>query len=467
MKGIPMNQNLLKSCLVLTALTLGAVSGCASSVMKHDYPLTTNATDEIQNLDEEMSAAIKRQAHVLSPSHFSDAQKKLSDAKEGIQKGSPNADVLEDLGYAKAHLDMANSVVAKAETSIPEVIKARADAVAANAHRSRQDDMKDADKNLKKITSEFEKGKYLVTAEKKAELLKGYMDLELASIKAAHLDESKSLIEMAKDMDAGKLAKRTLNSAESKYLAAERVIDADRYDRMKITKAADEARVEAQRLVRVTQLAASAKEGTPESVALEIDSRRSAAEIARLDAERKQQQLSAARTEIGTSTAKIRSLSEKLTHEERMNEAFKTAQATFSKDEAEVYRQGDNLLLRLKGMGFKPGQADVPARSLPVLSKVKDIMDSMGAEKVVVEGHTDATGGKALNTKLSESRAQAIATYLVSSKTVSGDQIETKGYGFEKPVSTNKTRIGRAQNRRVDLVISPEKTKTAVVPSEE
>lgn len=467
MKGIPMNQILLRSCLVLSALTLVTFTGCASSVKRHDYPLTTNATEEIQNLDQEMNTAIKRQAHVLSPNHFSKAQEKLADAKEERRKGSSNSDVLEDLGYARAHLDMANSVTTKAEATIPEVIKARSDAINAGAVRLRQPEIKDADRSLTRTTSDFETGKYTVSDNRKAELKKEYMDLELSSIKAAYLDESKALIDAAKKMKAEKMAKKTLASAEAKYRQAERLIEADRYDRPKISRASDAARTEARRLLRVTELANNAKEGTPESVALEIDARQRAAEMARLESERRQQQLTETRREMGATSAENRMLSEKLTQEEHIKEAFKTAQATFSEDEAEIYRQGDNILIRLKGMEFKPGQADVPARSLSVLSKVKDVMDSMGAEKVVVEGHTDSTGSKMINEKLSESRAQAIANYLVSSKTVDEDQIVTKGFGYEKPISSNRTAMGRAQNRRVDLLISPASTKTAEVPSEE
>lgn len=466
-----MYRNLLQSRLLFTALVLGIVSGCASSIKKYDYPPSTQAADEILKFDEEMNAAIKQQTNVLSPEHFSEAQKNLIDAKKENQKGNPNTEILETLGYAKAHLDMANTAATQAEATIPEVAKARAAAIEAGAERLRPGALADADKSLKNTTSDFEGGKYAITVSKKSELEKRYLDLELSSIKAAYLAETLGLIEAAKKMKAEKLAKQTLASAESKYLVAERAIETDRHDTGKITRAADEARAEAKRLMKVTELANKANAGTPEAIALKIEAEQNVAEQARLSAEQKQSQLSATSDELNTARGRIKSqsevlgaasaenqkLTEKLTKDQRFNQAFISAQASFTSDEAEVYRQGDNLLIRLKGMEFKSGQADLPGKSLPVLSKVKDVMDSMGTEKVVVEGHTDAIGSKAANEKLSDSRAKTVANYLVSLNAVTTEQVETKGYGFNKPITTNKTKEGRAQNRRVDLVISPTK----------
>lgn len=453
-----------KPFMLSLCLSISALSACASRVKTFDYPVTTNSSEEIQRLDQEMTAAGKRQAHVLSPDHFAKAREKLDDAKRGKQRGESNVDVLEDLGHARAHLDMANAVTAKAEQTIPEVVRARSDAIAAEAYRIRTEALSDADRELAKTTSDFEDGDYDVSIEKKNELQKRYQNVELAAIKGAHLDESRALIDAAKEMDAKKLASQTLTSAETKYQNAERVIETDRHDTRKINAASDAARLEANRLIRVTRLAKNAKEGTPEAVALELEARQTLAEQNRREAERKQSQLSRTQSELRSKTEVLGSVTEenkKLEQDVRFNEAFKTAQAAFSKDEADVYRQGDNLIIRLKALEFKSGRADVPENSLSTLSKVKDVIESMDAENVVVEGHTDAVGSRAVNTKLSESRAKTIANYLVSTNAVSDDQIETKGYGFDKPITSNRTTAGRAQNRRVDLVITPPKLETA------
>jgi OOP family OmpA-OmpF porin len=71
---------------------------------------------------------------------------------------------------------------------------------------------------------------------------------------------------------------------------------------------------------------------------------------------------------------------------------------------------------------------------------------------VLVEGHTDNIGTAAYNKQLSIKRANAVRDALVKNG-VAADKIQAKGYGFEKPVASNKTKEGRAQNRRVEITI--------------
>lgn len=74
----------------------------------------------------------------------------------------------------------------------------------------------------------------------------------------------------------------------------------------------------------------------------------------------------------------------------------------------------------------------------------------------VVEGHTDSQGKAALNQTLSENRARAVRDYLVSHG-VASDRITSQGYGSTRPVADNSSAEGRANNRRVEIVISPKK----------
>lgn len=69
---------------------------------------------------------------------------------------------------------------------------------------------------------------------------------------------------------------------------------------------------------------------------------------------------------------------------------------------------------------------------------------------VIAIGHTDSIGSDAYNQKLSERRAQAVKDYMVS-KGVSADRIQIKGMGESQPVADNKTKEGRAKNRRVEI----------------
>ncbi|WP_370682201.1 outer membrane protein OmpA [Comamonas sp. GB3 AK4-5] len=83
-----------------------------------------------------------------------------------------------------------------------------------------------------------------------------------------------------------------------------------------------------------------------------------------------------------------------------------------------------------------------------VASKVKDI----NLEVVIAVGHTDSVGSDAYNQKLSVRRAEAVKAYLVS-KGIAKDRVYTEGKGKKQPVADNKTKDGRAKNRRVEIEV--------------
>ncbi len=71
-----------------------------------------------------------------------------------------------------------------------------------------------------------------------------------------------------------------------------------------------------------------------------------------------------------------------------------------------------------------------------------------------ITGHTDNTGGRAMNQTLSERRAASVADYLVT-RSVDRSRMLVQGMGFDQPVADNTTEQGRSQNRRVELTILP------------
>jgi len=73
--------------------------------------------------------------------------------------------------------------------------------------------------------------------------------------------------------------------------------------------------------------------------------------------------------------------------------------------------------------------------------------------KFNIEGHTDNTGNYDSNKRLSQSRADAVKTYIVN-KGISASRLTAIGYGSDKPVASNKTSAGRQQNRRVEFIIN-------------
>jgi OmpA-OmpF porin, OOP family len=105
-----------------------------------------------------------------------------------------------------------------------------------------------------------------------------------------------------------------------------------------------------------------------------------------------------------------------------------------------------------QGILFATGKAELQPESRPVLKEIAATMKQHADLKILIEGHTDNVGSAASNLTLSDARAAAVKTALVSDFGADGDRITTKGFGDTKPAVPNATAVGRAQNRRVEVV---------------
>jgi OOP family OmpA-OmpF porin len=100
---------------------------------------------------------------------------------------------------------------------------------------------------------------------------------------------------------------------------------------------------------------------------------------------------------------------------------------------------------------FAFNRADIRPEDEPVLDEAADTIKANPNAKIQVNGYCDSIGSAAYNLKLSQRRAEAVANYLTN-KGVSASQLTAQGFGKTNFVATNRTREGRAQNRRVELV---------------
>ncbi|MFD0863269.1 OmpA family protein [Sungkyunkwania multivorans] len=101
-------------------------------------------------------------------------------------------------------------------------------------------------------------------------------------------------------------------------------------------------------------------------------------------------------------------------------------------------------------INFNTGKATLTDDSLTELAKVVKIMNDFSSYNFKIEGHTDSVGSSALNLRLSEKRAIAVRDYLVS-QGIATTRLTAEGLGEGSPIASNKTRAGRAQNRRVEF----------------
>ena len=120
----------------------------------------------------------------------------------------------------------------------------------------------------------------------------------------------------------------------------------------------------------------------------------------------------------------------------------------------EVKREVRQLLQKaMQGIEFETGKAAIKKKSFPLLNQIAAIFVENGNYIIEVQGHTDNVGKAETNKKLSEQRANSVMKYLIS-QGVPEDRLSAHGYGMEVPIADNKTKAGRAKNRRVEFKIS-------------
>ncbi len=143
-------------------------------------------------------------------------------------------------------------------------------------------------------------------------------------------------------------------------------------------------------------------------------------------------------------------LSERQKHDEK----FRKAKSLINPSEGEVlFNSSNDVVLRLSGISFDIGKAYLKDSHIPLLEKVNEIVKMFPESKLVIEGHTDATGDGSTNMLLSDKRAYAVMQYLRQSLLIPAGRIKSMGFGSDRPVASNKTKDGRAKNRRIDIVI--------------
>jgi outer membrane protein OmpA-like peptidoglycan-associated protein len=121
----------------------------------------------------------------------------------------------------------------------------------------------------------------------------------------------------------------------------------------------------------------------------------------------------------------------------------------------QVERDGDNLRLVMpNSITFAVDESRLNSSIYATLNSVVKVLNEFKDTALLVAGHTDSSGADSYNQQLSEKRADSVASYLLS-KEVSSSRLRVVGYGETQPIASNADSAGRAQNRRVELLIEP------------
>ncbi|QKJ85032.1 OmpA family lipoprotein [Paramixta manurensis] len=120
-----------------------------------------------------------------------------------------------------------------------------------------------------------------------------------------------------------------------------------------------------------------------------------------------------------------------------------------------VTRNGDNIILNMpNNVTFDSNSSTLKPAGANTLTGVAMVLKEYPKTAVNVIGYTDSTGTRELNMRLSQQRADGVGSALIT-QGVAANRIRTSGAGPDNPIATNTTEAGKAQNRRVEITLSP------------
>lgn len=134
--------------------------------------------------------------------------------------------------------------------------------------------------------------------------------------------------------------------------------------------------------------------------------------------------------------------------------------------DATVERVGEGIVVEFSNnVLFALNKSDLSSDAKLNLDKLVTVLNTYPDTNIEIQGHTDNSGADAYNQTLSEKRAGAVSAYLIN-KSILSPRITTKGFGETVPKYDNSTEDGRAQNRRVEFLISANEKMKAAAASE-
>ncbi|NIP60281.1 MAG: OmpA family protein [Gemmatimonadetes bacterium] len=486
--------------LALTATLLAAVL--------HAPPASAQQLEsQIQELETRVQAGRSEMLHLIAPEHFAEAEERVNEARRRYDEGGNIGDIRSDLGDAREALGRAEELREMGELILRDALSARSAALVANAPEFSPEAWSDAEGRIRNAGGEIEEGDQNEARSEAAMAVERYQRAELLAIRRDVLGYTRELRDEARDRDAHEKARRTFARGDSLLAEAERILQEDRYQQGEATRTAraaaeayqnatriaglvdqvredDERAVEAlvlrydaqlQRIADALSFTASFHQG-PEPVAeesvtaieslyeqrtsLQEDVREREERIAALQARTDTVEMRlgrladslGARAEMEASrrretTARLRERQERERRVERVRNLFPSS-------EAEVLLRGSELIVRLVGLTFPVGSSEIRPENFSLLTRVQEALRQFPTRRsLTIAGHTDAQGHEDYNYALSVRRADAVRRYLVANMGIPRSTISAVGYGESQPVATNETREGRAQNRRIDVII--------------
>lgn len=443
-----------------------------------------------------MNDAKEVKADILSPKNFNEAMKYYQDADNDYQKGKNLEDIRKKLRASVAYFTKAIETTKIAEVTLANSIKARSDANQAGAPQYSSKTWSQAETKFNAAARELEDGDVNAAKKRSGEAETIYRQAELEAIKVNYLNETWRLLKQAEEKDVKKYAPNTLKKAQDLVAHSEKELNENRYDTDVARSLARQAKYEAQHTLYLSKIIKDLRDNRDKmedfllSTETPLDKVASTMDLVgsfeagydkttdeiiqniqtlqdratKLDqdlAERDQQvemlnaRIAELEEKLGGVEKEKSALAKQMEAQAKIREQFAAVDKLFTREEANVLRKGNDIIVRLIGLTFPVGKATIEPQNFGLLTKVQQAINMFPECSITIEGHTDSHGSDQKNMVLSQERADAVSQYILANMGIDASRITGVGYGESKPIANNETKEGRAKNRRIEVIIHP------------
>lgn len=451
-------------------------------------------------VQEKIGQARTQQADILSPDVFARAFKKYNEARDDFKRGRSLNEINTKLREVSTDLDAAVNTAKVGKVELEGALKARNDALDSNAPQYAQESYATADRFFLEAARKFESGDRNSAKKRAEEAERVFREAELQAIKGSVIGAVRSQIVKAREVKVDRLAPLTFGKAEALLAEAEKILNSDRYAAGTAREKAEAAEYEikhatalAEQIQRVKlderqwekllleqqqQIASISKEldfnpqfldGADKPVndirqaikSLREERRSLSAEVSKMstrmeDLSRELNNIREAQVGLESQLEKEKRKQQELQAErQRREERQRALMTTFEPTEAKILQESESLYrIRLLALTFPSGKAVIQPQYFSLLTKLQRAIRIYPNAAISIEGHTDGLGNDSNNQKISTERAIAIQQYLLANMNLAPEQVQAVGYGESAPIASNETEEGRAQNRRIEVVLA-------------
>ena len=446
---------------------------------------------EVDNL---LTQAKAEQADLLSPDTYQKAMENYQDAEKDFDKGK---NVTKKLSKIKEFLDSAIKNAKIGQVAFSHLLKARDDALEANSIEYAKETFDEAEDEFNDAARILERGNRGKADEKAIKSERLYREAELLAIKVSIIGNVKKQLQESEEKKTAKFAPLTFQKAQDLLDEAESILTSNRSAKTDAKQKAEQAEYEIRHANYLAEKIKTIRkddlnweklileheeffsnilneldyspefdngfkkpsESAVKAIAnLKKQNKELNEEISSMDLkidQLKDEQITI-QNELAAVKQKEEGLRTKLTIEEKRKEKFNKIESLFNKNQAKVLREGNQIKIRLIGLNFASGKSVIDPEYFNMLTKLQRAIRIFPDYHITIEGHTDNKGDDRKNQSLSLRRARAVMSYLIANMGLSESQISARGYGESTPIASNETSQGRAQNRRIDVILSPQ-----------